>query len=142
MIRRSLLRQSRAFCRRPAPLLKLPCATPQPGPLRLVPIAETSAPRWYSTATETMKDGGAEASPTAEAPASESQPEDKHQTALEAKDREIIDLKVRRPEMLHSWLLTYSFFPSKQHISARGRDVPAKHSLPFLYIPPADTQAD
>jgi len=63
-------------------------------PVRISALQIRIAPRCYSTAAE-AKDGASAEAATAEAP--EAKDEDPTKQELEAKNREIIDLKVRPP---------------------------------------------
>lgn len=60
---------------------------------RIAPFSRQPFPRCYSTATETSSSGGAETQPPPETPVTEPKPEDALKKDLDAKSKEIIDLK-------------------------------------------------
>lgn len=94
MIPRSLLRQSRIFCAR---LPFIPTPSPiksQLSPSRIRSLQERLAVRYYSS-THTPKDGASSEAAAAEASQSDIKDSDPARKDIEAKSREIIDLKVR-----------------------------------------------
>lgn len=100
MIQRNLLRRSRALCSRSYHPSQSVISRYLPQPLRIPPLHTNISPRCYSTATETEGDARAEAAE------SEVNNEDPAKRELEAKSKEIIELKVRPPLIYHD---TYAY---------------------------------
>ncbi len=95
MIQRSLLSQSRALCSRSYHPSRSVISRYSHHPLRIPPPPTKRTSRCYSTATET--EGGARV----EAPVPEADSEDPAKKELEEKNKEIIELKVRRQLIYH-----------------------------------------
>ncbi len=92
MIQRRLFQGSRAILGRHGNLQSLPRSHFRPLQ-RIAPLAQQPLPKCYSTATETSSTGGAESQPPPDSPASKPTPEDALKQDLDAKSKEIIDLK-------------------------------------------------
>ena len=99
MIQRSLLRQSRVAGRRLQAQSRTPLSRFHFPPIRISQQPLGRIPqRWQSTTTtaaETSNDANTEASTSEAAPKAETQEEDPLKKELDAKNREVIDLKVR-----------------------------------------------
>jgi molecular chaperone GrpE len=93
MIPRTLLRKSRAFSSSIRSVPRASLARPQfrPSQLSIAPTSRPAAARWYSSEPEATKEG--ETAKEAETP---KEAEDPVKKELEAKNKEIVDLKVCR----------------------------------------------
>ena len=114
MIQRTLLRQSRALgsCVRSYPRASLARSQFRPAPLLFAPLSRSfTSSRWRGVEEGAKKDEENAAAAAAEAK-EEAEAEDPAKVELEAKNKEIIDLKVRRLDPKQSrklWLICWEY---------------------------------
>jgi len=95
MIQRTLLRQCRAVTARSAPKSFFAGPVTRPAQTFTQVSRQATAARWYATEGEAKKEGG-------ETGKSEASAEEQAKKDLEAKNKEIVELKVCRHPMSHT----------------------------------------
>jgi len=99
MIQRTLIRHTRALSSSIRSAPRTAISRPQFIPANRLPARPLASARWYATEPEAKKDS----EPAAAEGKTEAKTEDPVKKELEVKEREIIDLKVRRNTLLHQF---------------------------------------